>query len=264
MAARITEIDAYLSTKAPSELAAAIASFRGDERSGVQKLLDKYERRLNAFRSELQRLDGMMVYERKYAEYELIAGIDEAGRGPLAGPVVASAVILPKDRPILYLNDSKQLSEKKREELFPVIMEEAVAVGVGMASPELIDEINILQATYAAMRDALKSLRTPSGESVEPDLLLNDAVRIPEVPYRQVPIIKGDAKSCSIAAASIIAKVTRDRIMKEYDLVYPEYGFSKHKGYGSQAHMDALRLYGPCPIHRRSFIGGILGEESLN
>ena len=258
----IREIDAYLQSKAPEELGAAILSFRSDERSGVQKLLDKHERRLEAYRKELERLDGMMVYERKYAEFALIAGIDEAGRGPLAGPVVAAAVILPKDRPILYLNDSKQLSEKKREELFPVIMKEAVAVGVGMASPELIDEINILQATYAAMRSALRDLIMPNGHAVVPDLLLNDAVRIPDVPIRQVPIIKGDAKSCSIAAASIIAKVTRDRIMKEYDAVYPEYGFAKHKGYGSQAHMDALRQYGPCPIHRRSFIGGILGEES--
>ena len=260
----IREIDVYLQSRAPEELAAAIQSFRNDERLGVQKLLDKHERRLEAFRKELERLDGMMVYERKYAEFALIAGIDEAGRGPLAGPVVAAAVILPKDRPILYLNDSKQLSEKKREELFPVIMREAVAVGVGMASPELIDRIIILQATYTAMREALRNLKGPDGTVFTPDLLLNDAVRIPEVATRQVPIIKGDAKSCSIAAASIIAKVTRDRIMREYDSIYPEYGFAKHKGYGSQAHMDALREFGPCPIHRRSFIGGILGEETQN
>ena len=262
MAVPITTIDSYLASKAPEELASAISEFKSDERAGVQRLLDKYERRLNAFRKELERLDAMMVYERKYAEFELIAGIDEAGRGPLAGPVVAAAVILPKDRPILYLNDSKQLSEKKREELFPVILTEAVAVGVGMASPELIDEINILQATYCAMRDALRGLKGPDGTPYHPDLLLNDAVRIPEVTIRQIPIIKGDAKSCSIAAASIIAKVTRDRIMREYDSIYPEYGFLKHKGYGSQAHMEALRQYGPCPIHRRTFIGGILGEES--
>ena len=260
----LREIDEYLQSCPPEELASSIRSFRNDGRSGVQKLLDKYERRLEAFRKELQRLDGMMFFERKYAEFELIAGIDEAGRGPLAGPVVATAVILPKDRPILYVNDSKQLSEKKREELFPVIMREAAAVGVGMASPELIDRINILQATYQAMRDAVASLKSPEGETLVPELLLNDAVRIPSLPMRQVPIIKGDAKSCSIAAASVIAKVTRDRIMKEYDAVYPEYGFAKHKGYGSQAHIEALKTYGPCPIHRRSFIGGILGEESLH
>lgn len=261
MAVPISTIESCLASKAPEELALAISEFRSDERAGVQKLLDKHERRLNAFRKELERLDAMMVYERKYAEFALIAGIDEAGRGPLAGPVVAASVILPKDRPILYVNDSKQLSEKKREELFAVIMKEAVAVGVGMASPQLIDEINILQATYCAMRDAIRGLKSTDGTPYQPDLLLNDAVRIPDVPIRQIPIIKGDAKSCSIAAASIIAKVTRDRIMREYDSIYPEYGFQKHKGYGSQAHMEALRQFGPCPIHRRTFIGGILGEE---
>ena len=258
----IREIDTYLSERPMAELSAAIASFRQDERPGVRKLLDKHERRLSAFRKELERLDEMMAYERKYAEFALIAGIDEAGRGPLAGPVVAAAVILPKDRPILYVNDSKQLSEKKREELYPVILREAVAVGVGMAGPERIDEINILQATYEAMRAAVASLQGPDGTSFAPDLLLNDAVRIPELPMRQIPIIKGDAKSCSIAAASIIAKVTRDRIMREFDTVYPAYGFAKHKGYGSQEHIEALREYGPCPIHRRTFIKGILGEES--
>ena len=260
----IHEIDAYLRSREPEELASAIFSFRSDARAGVQKLLDKHEGRLNAFRKELERLDGMMVYERKYAEFALIAGIDEAGRGPLAGPVVAAAVILPKDRPILYVNDSKQLSEKKREELYPVIMQEALAVGVGMASPERIDEINILQATYEAMRQAIASLQSPDGQSFTPDLLLNDAVRIPGVAMRQVPIIKGDAKSCSIAAASIIAKVTRDRIMRDYDAVYPGYGFAKHKGYGSREHIEALHALGPCPIHRRTFIGGILGEERSN
>ena len=260
----IREIDEYLKSRAPEELAASILLFRDDPRAGVQKLLDKYEGRLNAFRKELERLDGMMAYERKYAEFALIAGIDEAGRGPLAGPVVAAAVILPKDRPILYVNDSKQLSEKKREELYPVIRKEAVAVGVGMASPQRIDEINILKATYEAMRQAVAVLRDADGNAFTPDLLLNDAVRIPDVPIRQVPIIKGDAKSCSIAAASIIAKVTRDRIMREYDAVYPGYGFAKHKGYGSGEHIEALRRLGPCPIHRRSFIGGILGEEQNN
>ena len=171
------------------------------------------------------------------------------GRGPLAGPVVAGAVILPKDCDILYLNDSKQLTEKKREELYDVIMEKAVAAGLGFVSPERIDEINILQATYEAMREAIGRL------SVKPDLLLNDAVTIPQVEIRQVPIIKGDAKSVSIAAASIIAKVTRDRLMVEYDSIFPEYGFASNKGYGAAAHIEALKKYGPCPIHRRSFIG---------
>ena len=167
---------------------------------------------------------------------------------PLAGPVVACAVILPKDCDILWLNDSKKLTAAKREELYDVIMKEAVAVGIGMADPERIDEINILQATYEAMRQAVSKL------SVVPQLLLNDAVTIPEVVIPQVPIIKGDAKSVSIAAASIVAKVTRDRMMEDYDKIYPEYGFASNKGYGAQVHIDALKKYGPCPIHRRTFI----------
>ena len=190
----------------------------------------------------------MKVYEKKYAAFGYVCGIDEAGRGPLAGPVVAGAVILPPDCQILYINDSKKLSAKKREELYSVIMEEAVAVGVGMVSPQRIDEINILQATYEAMREAIHNL------SVEPDILLNDAVTIPEVAIQQVPIIKGDAKSISIGAASIIAKVTRDRLMEEYDKILPEYGFASNKGYGTKAHIEALKTYGATPIHRRSFI----------
>ena len=179
---------------------------------------------------------------------KLIAGVDEAGRGPLAGPVVACAVILPKDETILYLNDSKQLSAAKREELYKVIMEKAVGVGIGVVSPETIDEINILQATYEAMRIAISKL------PVKPDLLLNDAVTIPGVDIKQVGIVKGDARSVSIAAASIVAKVTRDQMMVEYDKIYPEYHFASNKGYGSKVHTDALKEIGPCPIHRRTFI----------
>lgn len=159
------------------------------------------------------------------------------------------AVILPRDSKILYLNDSKQLTAKKRDELYDVIMREAVAVGIGYASPARIDEINILQATYEAMREAISKL------SVKPDVLLNDAVKIPQVDIRQVPIIKGDAKSVSIAAASIVAKVTRDRLMEEYDKVLPGYGFASNKGYGSAEHIAALKEIGPSPIHRQSFIG---------
>lgn len=197
---------------------------------------------------EIARTEAMSVYEKKYGSYLAICGIDEVGRGPLAGPVVAGAVILPKNHQILYLNDSKKLSEKKREELFAVIMKEAVATGIGMVSPAKIDEINILQATYEAMRLAIADLGT------EPDLLLNDAVTIPGVPYRQIPIIKGDAQSVSIAAASIIAKVTRDRLMVEYDKVIPGYEFAKNKGYGTKAHIAALKELGPSPIHRATFI----------
>ena len=198
--------------------------------------------------AERERLARMREYEDTYAAVSAICGIDEAGRGPLAGPVVAGAVILPKDCEILFLNDSKKLSEKKREALFLEIQEKAETWSVGVVGPEVIDEINILQATYQAMRKAIAGLK------VQPELLLNDAVTIPGVEIPQVPIVKGDAKSLSIAAASIVAKVTRDHMMVEYDQIYPQYGFGKHKGYGTAAHIAALKEYGPCPIHRRSFI----------
>ena len=230
--------------------------FAADERNGVQRELERARKRLDALEQERRRTRELWRYERQYAEAEYICGIDEAGRGPLAGPVVAGAVILPKDCGILYLNDSKQLTARKREELYDVIMKKAVAVGVGYASPERIDEINILQATYEAMREAIGKL------SVRPDLLLNDAVTIPGVEIRQVPIIKGDAKSVSIAAASIVAKVTRDRLMVGYDSLFPAYGFAANKGYGAAAHVEALKKYGPTPIHRRSFIGHfVTGQE---
>ncbi len=198
---------------------------------------------------ERERLSLMREFENRYeGEYKIICGIDEAGRGPLAGPVCAGACILPSDCEILYLNDSKKLSEKRREELFLEIQEKAAAWAVGIIDNNIIDEVNILQATYRAMRDAISRLK------IEPDLLLNDAVTIPEIAIRQVPIIKGDAKSVSIAAASILAKVSRDHLMIEYDKVYPEYGFAKHKGYGTAQHIAAIREYGLTPIHRRSFM----------
>ena len=197
---------------------------------------------------EIARTEAMSVFEKEYSDHQAICGIDEVGRGPFAGPVVAGAVILPKDHPILYLNDSKKLSEKKREELYEVILKEAVATGIGMASPARIDEINILQATYEAMRMAISNL------SVQPDLLLNDGVTIPEIEIMQIPIIKGDAKSVSIAAASILAKVTRDRLMVEYEKVFPGYDFASNKGYGTKAHIEGLKKFGPTPIHRMSFI----------
>lgn len=205
---------------------------------------------------ELLRLEAMKEFENKYRDFSFICGIDEAGRGPLAGPVVAGAAILPKDCTILYLNDSKKLSEKRREELFLEIKEKALAWNVGMASPERIDEINILQATYEAMRQAVTGL-LPA-----PQILLNDAVTIPEISIKQIPIIKGDAKSVSIAAASILAKVTRDHMMLEYDKLYPEYGFAKHKGYGTAAHIAALKELGPTPIHRKTFIKNFVSEDA--
>lgn len=234
------------------ELPLIIDGYRKDLRAGVQKEIEKALKKIDALEKEKARTNALWQYEREYASYTYICGIDEVGRGPLAGPVVAGAVILPKDCDILYINDSKKLSEKKREELYDIIMEKAVDVGLGYATPERIDEINILQATYEAMRDAIKNM------GIMPDILLNDAVTIPGVECKQVPIIKGDAKSISIGAASIVAKVTRDRLMVDYDSIYPEYGFASNKGYGAAAHIDALKKYGPTPIHRRSFIKNFL------
>ena len=225
-----------------------IARYEKDERSGVKSLVEKAGKRIQKLEAEYARIENLKKYEKEYADAGYICGIDEVGRGPLAGPVVAGAVILPKDCDILYINDSKKLSASMREKLYDEIMEKAVATGIGMAGPGRIDEINILQATYEAMRMAIGNLK------VQPDLLLNDAVTIPEVEIPQVPIIKGDAKSVSIAAASIIAKVTRDRLMVEYDKVLPGYDFASNKGYGTKKHIEGLKELGPSPIHRRTFI----------
>lgn len=252
MEQKIGEIKNIFQAAGLSELPAFIEKYETDERSGVAALVNKARKRMADYEKECARTEKMKAYEREYSAYGWICGIDEVGRGPLAGPVTAGAVILPKDCDILYLNDSKQLSEKRREELYDVIMEKAVSTGLGFVSPERIDEINILQATYEAMREAISKLNPA------PDILLNDAVTIPGVSIKQVPIIKGDAKSISIAAASIIAKVTRDRLMVQYDEIYPEYGFASNKGYGAQAHLDALKKYGPTPIHRRSFIKNLV------
>lgn len=217
-----------------------------------QLRLEREQRKLEKLQKERERLEAMRSFEHQYEGYGAVCGIDEVGRGPLAGPVVAGAVILPSDCEILYLNDSKKLSEKKRELLYDEIMEKAVATGIGVISPARIDEINILQATYEAMRMAISNLK------VQPSVLLNDAVTIPLVEIPQVPIIKGDAKSVSIAAASIIAKVTRDHMMVEYEEIYPGYSFASNKGYGSAQHIAALKELGPTPIHRRTFIKNIL------
>lgn len=245
----ISAIREIFAAASETELPALYLEYEEDSRAGVQNLIQKYQKQEEALKKERERTEQMKIYEHKYEDLGWICGIDEVGRGPLAGPVVAGAVILPRDSKILNLNDSKQLTAKKRDELYDVIMREAVAVGIGYASPARIDEINILQATYEAMREAISKL------SVKPDVLLNDAVKIPQVDIRQVPIIKGDAKSVSIAAASIVAKVTRDRLMEEYDKVLPGYGFASNKGYGSAEHIAALKEIGPSPIHRQSFIG---------
>ena len=248
MSKSISEIKKEFEQADRQTLSSLYEVYADDNRAGVVSLLSKYKKQEEKLEEEKKRIENMSIYERKYADFQFICGIDEVGRGPLAGPVVAGAVILPKDCDILYLNDSKKLSEKMREALYDEIMEKAVATGIGIVGPGRIDEINILQATYEAMRMAIDNLK------VRPDLLLNDAVTIPEVDIKQVPIIKGDAKSISIAAASIIAKVTRDRLMVQYEEVLPGYGFASNKGYGSPTHIQAIQELGATPIHRQSFI----------
>ena len=226
-----------------------LAFYSEDERKGVVQLLKSMKKQEAFIKAEKLRLQEMRIFEENYSkEYIAICGIDEAGRGPLAGPVVAGACILPAQAEIFHLNDSKKLGKTRRELLFREIQEKALDYGVGIVSPGKIDEINILQATYEAMRLAVGQM------DLMPDLLLVDAVTIPDINVKQVGIVKGDEKSVSIAAASILAKVTRDQLMVKYDQAYPEYGFASNKGYGSAAHIAALKKNGPCPIHRRSFI----------
>ena len=248
----IREIKEEFKQIPPEKLPEYMDLYRDDSRKGVQDFLKTQENRMKKYEAELVRIEELCSFEKKYRDYSYICGVDEVGRGPLAGPVVAGAVILPKDCRILYINDSKKLSAKKREELSAEIQEKALAVGIGLSTQDRIDEINILQATYEAMRKAIASL------SVEPSLLLNDAVTIPAVDIPQVAIVKGDARSISIGAASIVAKVYRDRMMEEYDKMYPGYGFASNKGYGSKEHIEALHRMGPCPLHRRSFLKSIL------
>ena len=225
-----------------------ISKYSSDERSGVKALVKKAQKQIKDYEAELERIKKLSFYENKYDEYDFICGIDEVGRGPLAGPVVAGAVILPKNCDILYINDSKKLTAKKREELYKVITEKAVSWSTALCTPEEIDELNILQATYKAMKMAIHQLNP------QPDLLLNDAVKIPYIDIKQVPIIRGDASSISIGAASIVAKVTRDAMMVEYDKIYSGYDFASNKGYGSAKHIEAIKKLGPTPIHRKTFI----------
>ena len=249
-AAQIREIYNSIGKTDEDALKAFIHEYKQDERAGVRSIAAMAQKSLDRLHQERERLEKMRSYERDCEQkgYTLICGIDEAGRGPLAGPVVAGAVILPKDCEILGLNDSKKLSHKRREELYDEVTDKALAWGAGVIGPARIDEINILQADYEAMCEAIGQLQ------IMPQILLNDAVTIPQVKLPQVSIIHGDAKSVSIAAASIIAKVTRDRMMAEYDSLFPEYGFAEHKGYGTAAHYEAIKKYGPCMIHRKSFL----------
>ncbi|OXT07485.1 ribonuclease HII [Thermoanaerobacterium thermosaccharolyticum] len=214
---------------------------------------------LKWFDKERLRIENLTQYERELYKlnYKAIGGVDEVGRGPLAGPVVAGCVVLPKDVFIPDVNDSKKLGEEKRELLSEVIKKNAIAYGIGIIDNEYIDSVNILNSTYEAMRIAISKI------DVEIDCLLIDAVKIPNIDIMQKPIIKGDMKSISIAAASIIAKVERDNLMKKYDELYPQYGFKKNKGYGTKEHIEAIKKYGPCPIHRKTFLKKIIGESNI-
>lgn len=250
MAASIIEIKKKLEQYSMEEIENAMKPYEIDNRKGVQNLLVSFQKKYERHCKEQERLEELLFFERQCYEkgYTLVAGIDEVGRGPLAGPVVTSVVILPLNCKIEGVNDSKKLSAKKREELFEVICEKAVDYAFGVVSPARIDEINILQATYEAMGLAIHKLKR------QPDFVLADAVTIPRIGMPQKGIIKGDAKSMSIAAASILAKVTRDRMMEEFHEIYPEYAFAGNKGYGSAEHIAAIREHGICPIHRHSFV----------
>lgn len=219
-----------------------------DQRAGVQKLLAKRRREIQLDLAEDQRLEQMLRYEKElYSQgFQALAGIDEVGRGPLAGPVVAAAVILPKNCKIRGLNDSKKIPKKKHEEIYQAVLDQALSVGIGIVDSQVIDQVNIYQATKLAMKEAVSKLE------LAPDFLLIDAMEL-DLPIGQQAIIKGDANSLSIAAASILAKVTRDRIMADYDQAYPGYDFSKNAGYGTKAHLEGLERHGVSPIHRRTF-----------
>lgn len=224
------------------------AAFEADSRSGVQKAVFQRKKAIQAEEAEDKRLESMLHYEKKvYAQgFQVIAGIDEVGRGPLAGPVVAAAVILPKGCKIKHLNDSKKIPKSKHNTIYHEVMEQAVAVGIGIKDAKIIDQVNIYEATKLAMLEALGKLNPA------PQHLLIDAMKL-DTPIPQQSIIKGDANSLSIAAASIVAKVTRDRLMADYDQTYPGYGFAKNAGYGTAEHLTGLERLGITPIHRKSF-----------
>lgn len=250
----VKEINAIIESLSPDEYLNYIDILKADERKSVKNIAIKLAKKLDKIRVENERLEMINTFENEGYKngYTYIGGIDEAGRGPLAGPVVAAVVVFKPGTKIEGINDSKKLSESKRDELFDIIKEQALDYGIGIVQREEIDEYNILNATYMAMKKAINCLKNT------PDYLLVDAAHIPGVSIEQKSIIKGDSKSISIAAASILAKVTRDSIMYEYDKMYPEYGFASHKGYGTDQHYKAIREHGITTIHRRSFLKNIL------
>ncbi|NLB41884.1 MAG: ribonuclease HII [Clostridiales bacterium] len=231
-----------------------LAAMKDDSRIGIQKLLERYYREQEEQKRKQEKAQRMLIYERMLWSkgYSFIGGIDEAGRGPLAGPVVSACVVLPKELIIEGVDDSKKLSPHKREYLFDIIMEKALSVGFGIVDHNQIDKVNIYQATKESMEQAVNACKQ------SPDYLLLDAMQLKRIPLAQLSLIGGDGKSQTIAAASIIAKVTRDKIMVSFAKIYPEYGFEKHKGYGTEEHVEAIRKHGLSPIHRKSFLTKIL------
>ena len=247
----ISEIREEYANCNTSNLGEFVAYYGTDNRSGVKKIVEMAQKKLIDYDEEISRVSSMAKFERQFSENGYICGVDEVGRGPLAGPVVAAAVIFPKDLIIPYVNDSKKLKESKREELFNHIMSEAISVGFGSVDNSRIDEINILQSTFEAMIQAVSDL------NIKPDIILVDGnKKIPGLDIMQHTIVSGDAKSLSIAAASIVAKVVRDRYMKEMDMKYPMYEFASNKGYGSKKHYTGIKEFGISPIHRKTFIHG--------
>lgn len=247
------EIEKYISSVEGNARFSLINILQQDTRKSVNKLALKLKKEEARANEEIERLNKLWEIEKNYFDlgYNLVAGLDEAGRGPLAGPIVAAAVILPKEELIIGVNDSKKLSEKKRDELYKKIQDTALAIGVGIVNNRKIDEINIFNATKLAMKRAINSLK------IKPEFLLIDALDITDINIEQESIVKGDSRSISIASASIIAKVTRDNMVKSYDKEYPQYNFSKHKGYGTKEHYEAIRKHGITPLHRKSFLKNI-------
>lgn len=240
----IKEVKELLSTDVTED---QLAELEKDPRVGVQKLIISYRKKQAKLLAKKQAFLERFSYEKQFWQKgELVAGVDEVGRGPLAGPVVTAAVIIDHNFDLLEVNDSKKLSPEKRLQLYPKILSEAVSVGIGVKSAAVIDQINIYEADRQAMAQAVKAL------DVKPNALLVDAMNVP-VDLPQIELIKGDAKSNSIAAASIVAKVFRDKLMDDYDKIYPQYGFPRNAGYGTKQHIDALKKYGPTPIHRKTF-----------
>ncbi|HLN65459.1 MAG TPA: ribonuclease HII [Symbiobacteriaceae bacterium] len=245
----LKELQELIHDHGPEVWQEVIQILGSDPRGGAQKLVRTCQTRLEEHRRERDRISRMFSYERQVwaMGYKLVAGLDEVGRGPLAGPVVAAAVILPEELVLPGIEECRRLSGKRRQELYEQIQASALAIGVGMVHPEGIDEANVMMATYKAMVKAVGAL------SVTPDYLLIDSLHLPGVAQSQAPIAGGDGQSCSIAAASVVAKVTRDNYMVEMDKLYPQYGFASHKGYGTLEHREALEKHGPCPIHRKSY-----------